>query len=96
MCCVHWSIDVRLQSRSRFKMDVEYDSELSDTDYEEIDDSDTIRQYMYEPIRRERDEGFLMTLIFRFFCIMTTECFEKRLNILSSVSLLLGCRIQCV
>ena len=43
-------------------MDVEYDSELSDTDYEEIDDSDTIRPYMYEPIRRERDEGFLMTL----------------------------------
>ena len=48
-------------------MDVEYDSELSDTDYEEIDDSDTIRPYMYEVIRRERDEGFLMNLIFRFF-----------------------------
>ena len=46
-------------------MDVEYDSELSDTDYEEIDDSDTI--YMYDPIRRERDEDFLMTLIFLFF-----------------------------
>ena len=48
-------------------MDVEYDSELSNTDYEEIDDSDTI--YMYEPIRRERDEDFLMTLIFRFLLL---------------------------
>ena len=48
-------------------MDVEYDSELSDTNYEEIDDSDTIRPYMYEVIRRERDEGFLMNLIFRVF-----------------------------
>ena len=48
-------------------MDVEYDSELSDTDYEEIDDSDTI--YMYESIRRERDEDFLMTLIFRFLLL---------------------------
>ena len=46
-------------------MDVEYDSELSDTDYEEIDDSDMIRPYMYEPIRRKRDKGCLMTLIFR-------------------------------
>ena len=63
-------------------MDVEYDSELTDTDYEEMDDSDTIRPYMYEPIRRERDEGFLMTLIFPGGggggCIMTIECFEKR------------------
>ena len=48
-------------------MDVEYDSELSNTDYEEIDDSDTI--YIYEPIRRERDEDFLMTLIFRFLLL---------------------------
>ena len=48
-------------------MNVENDSELSDTDYEEIDDSDTTRPYMYEPIRRERDDDFLMTLIFRFF-----------------------------
>ena len=48
-------------------MDVEYDSELSDTDYEEIDDSDTIRPYMYEPIRTERDESFLMTLSVFFF-----------------------------
>ena len=47
-------------------MDVEYDTELSDTEYDETDDSDTIRPYMYEPIRREKDEGFLMTLIFRF------------------------------
>ena len=67
MCCVHWSIDVRRQSRSRFKMDVENDSELCDTYYEEIDDSDTIRPYTYEPIRRERDEDFLMTLIFCCF-----------------------------
>ena len=64
---VHWSIDVRHQSRSRFKMDVEYDSELSDTEYEEIDDSDTIMLYIYEPIRREKDESFLMTLISVFF-----------------------------
>ena len=69
MHCVHWSIDVRRQSRSRFKMDVEYDSELNDTDYEEIDDSDMIRPYMYEPIRRERDEGFRMTLIFQGFFV---------------------------
>ena len=48
-------------------MDVEYDSELSDTDYEGIDDSVTI--YMYEPIRRERDKDFLMTLIFRFLLL---------------------------
>ena len=48
-------------------MDVEYESELSDSDYEEIDDSDMIRPYMYEPISREIDEGFLMTLIFRVF-----------------------------
>ena len=48
-------------------MDVEYDSERSDTDYKEIDDSDTIRPYMYKPIRRERDEDFLMTLIFLGF-----------------------------
>ena len=48
-------------------MVVEYNSELSDTDYEEIDDSDTI--YMYEPIRRERDEDFLMTLIFCFLLL---------------------------
>ena len=47
-------------------MDVEYDTELSDTEYDETDDSDTIRSYMYQPIRREKDEGFLMTLIFRF------------------------------
>ena len=48
-------------------MDVEYDTELSDTDlYDETDDSDTIRPYMYKPIRREKDEGFLMTLIFCF------------------------------
>ena len=46
-------------------MDVKYDSELSDNDYEEIDDSDTIRPYMYKPVRRERDEGSLMILIFR-------------------------------
>ena len=62
-------------------MDVKYDSELSDTDYEEIDDSDMIRPYMYEPIRRERDEDFLMTLIFSFYfccCLMTIECFGKR------------------
>ena len=65
MRCVHSSIDVWRQSRSQFKTDVDYDSELSDTDYEEIDDSDTIRPYMYESIRRESDEGFLMTLIFR-------------------------------
>ena len=44
-------------------MDVEFDSELSDTDYEEIDNSDTIRPYMYEPIRRERDEGFVKRLM---------------------------------
>ena len=44
-------------------MDVEYDSELSDTEYEEIGDSDTIMPYIYEPIRREKDESFLMTLI---------------------------------
>ena len=37
-------------------MDVEYDSELRDTEYEEIDDSDTIRPYMHEPIRRVRDK----------------------------------------
>ena len=37
-------------------MDVEYNSELSDTEYEEINNSDMIRPYMYEPIRRERDE----------------------------------------
>ena len=49
------------------KMDVEYDGELKDTDFEEIDDSDTIRPYMYEPIRRERDEDFLMTLTFQGF-----------------------------
>ena len=47
-------------------MDVEYDTELSDTEYDETDDSDMIRPYMYQPIRREKDEGFLMTLIFRF------------------------------
>ena len=47
-------------------MDVEYDTELSDTEYDETDDSDTIRPYMCKPIRREKDEGFLMTLIFRF------------------------------
>ena len=47
-------------------MDIEYDTELSDTEYEETDDSDTIRPYMYEPICREKEEGFLMTLIFRF------------------------------
>ena len=57
-------------------MDVEYDSELSDTEYEEIDDSDTIMLYIYEPIRREKDESFLMTLI-SVFCIMTIECFGK-------------------
>ena len=44
-------------------MDVEFDSELSDTDYEEIDNSDTIRPYMYEPIRRERDEDFVKRLM---------------------------------
>ena len=31
-------------------MDVEYDSELSDTDYEEIDDSDT-SQYVEKEIK---------------------------------------------
>ena len=51
-------------------MDVEYDSELCDTDYEEIDDSDTIRPYMYEPIRRERDEDIL---IFRFFLLLFND-----------------------
>ena len=54
-------------------MDVKYDSELSDTDYEEIDDSDMIRPYMYEPIRRERDEDFLMTLIFRVFFLLFND-----------------------
>ena len=38
-----------------FKMDVEYDSDLSNT--EEIDDSGTMRLYEYEPIRREREEN---------------------------------------
>ena len=38
-------------------MDVEYDSELSDTDYEEIDHSDTI--YMYE--RRQYVEKEMKT-----------------------------------
>ena len=51
-------------------MDVECDSELNDTQYEEIDNSDTIRPYMYEPIPRERDEDFLMTLIFRFLLLL--------------------------
>ena len=50
-------------------MDVEYNSELSDTDYEEIDNSDMIKPYMYELTRRERNEGFLMTLIFRVFFV---------------------------
>ena len=54
-------------------MDVECDSELSDTHYEEIDNFDTIRSYMYEPILRERDEDFLMTLIFRFLLLLFND-----------------------
>ena len=37
-------------------MDVEYHSNLSNIEDEEIDDSSTIRLYMYKPIYRESDE----------------------------------------
>ena len=37
-------------------MDVEFESDLSNTEDEEIDDSGTIRPYMYEPVRRESDK----------------------------------------
>ena len=37
-------------------MDIEYNNDLSNIEDKEISDSDTVGQYMCEPIRRERDE----------------------------------------